>query len=183
MAGSSLSAPHPTIANLRPVLTDSANSNLILLATMTGTVDATANTYQAGCILLVTDVAAATQKILQNTGTSAAPVWSPFGVPTLPAVNFVSSNSNGTNGAICASLFTTGTTKAVVTSGTRVLIKLNHTLTKNTTNTLNLNGTTKNIVSHKNTSNNIGSSYSVNGMIEVVYTPGVGSGVFQDLSS
>jgi len=153
-------------------------SGLVILAAGTSAPPTTADVFAHGCRAVQTD-GSGTAAVFINTGTAASVVWSPEGFPTLPSQNFVSSNSNGANNALCVSLFAVGTTKVVLTTGSRIAIKLNHTLQKGA-NTLNVNGTTASI---KNSTNllNLTTGYVVGGVIEVVYTPGVSGGIYQDL--
>src|SRR3990167_6923955 len=139
MAGSGLSGPHPTIANLNVILTDTAaNSNLILLASSTGTLDTTADTFQKGCIMYATDVATGSSGTYVNTGSSASPVWNRVsGTGLAQSVSYVEA-LNGANNAVQGSLFSSGTTKVSLVTGMMVALRLNKTLQAGG-NTFNLN--------------------------------------------
>lgn len=173
----------PTVISTTCTLLQGDGTGFTILAKCTGTPPTTAGIFQIGCLMIKADSVAGTGQLV-NTGTTDTPVWNVLGQATGTAANFVSDNANGANNAICVSLFTSGTTKAVVTTGTRIAIKLGRSLQKGA-NTLNLNGTTKNIVSHFNpaTSGGLTTAYGIGGILEVIYTPGVTtSGVFQDVS-
>src|SRR5258708_23237605 len=124
MAGTSLSAPHPTIANLWVRETDSVNSNLILSAYCTGTPDVTANTYAHGAIMVQTDSGTGADAVFQNTGSSAAPAWSKI-LTTLDStggggglsIPFTETDSITTTGSSIADI-TTALTTGNVFSGT-----------------------------------------------------------------
>lgn len=181
MAGSSLSGPHPTIANLNVILTDTdTNSSLILLGSITGTLDTTANVYQKGCILYATDQATGSSGTYINTGTSASPVWSRVqGIGLSGGTYYVEGNANGSANAESASLFSSGTTKVPVTTGMVVAVRLKKGLQAGA-NTLNLNGTTKSIYKSSNPGQNLQTPFAIGSVIELVYTPGVtASGCFQ----
>lgn len=158
-------------------------SGLAVLAKGSSTPPATADAFQVGCLFVAAGSTAATPSVYMNTGTSAAPVWTLVGASTLPSTAFVASNKTGAaNNAISVSLWAVGTSVAApVTTGTRVAILLRHSLQKLGVNTLNLNGTSANIVCSSNPTTTLASGYSVGGIIEVVYTPGVAGGVYQDL--
>ncbi len=79
MAGTSLFAPHPTIANLWVALTDQQDSNLIVLARCTGSPDTTANVYSHGAIMIQTDSGTGNKAIYENVGSSAVPSWNLIG--------------------------------------------------------------------------------------------------------
>lgn len=79
MAGTSLSAPHPTIANLWPVVTDSINSNHILFGYCNGSPDTTAGVYAHGCILNQRDSGTGSKALWENIGSSAVPSWNLLG--------------------------------------------------------------------------------------------------------
>ena len=174
MAGSSLSGPHPTIANLDVILTDTAsNSSLILLCSITGILDTTADTYQKGCIIYATDVAAGTSGVYQNTGSSASPVWGLINSAggAAGSLSYVEDNANGANNAVAASLFSSGTTKVALVTGMIVALKLKHTLQVGA-NTFNLNGTTKSIFQNSNLLN-LNTTFAVGSVLMLAYTPGV----------
>ncbi len=78
-AGSSLFAPHPTIASLWVALTDSTNSNLITLARCNGVPDTTANVFAHGCLMIRTDSGTGNKAVYENVGSSAAPSWNLIG--------------------------------------------------------------------------------------------------------
>lgn len=185
MAGSSLSGPHETIANLNVILRDTAaNNSLILLASCTGTIDTTANVFQKGAIMYATDVSAGAAGTYINTGTSASPTWTQVAgagftptTGTAGTVYYVEGNSNGANNAVTGSLFSTGTTKVTLVTGMIVALKLNKTLQAGA-NTFNLNGTTKSIVGSSNQLN-LDTAYAVGSVIMLAYTPGVASGLWQ----
>src|SRR3990167_7422768 len=180
-SGASLSGPHPTIANLNVILTDLAsNSSLILLASCTGTPDTTADTFQKGCIMIATDVATGSSGTYVNTGTSASPVWNRVGATGLAGGVYYVEGINGANNAVQGSLFSAGTTKVSLVTGLIVALKLNKTLQAGA-NTFNLNGTVEDIKS-ATTQTDINSTYAVGSVIEMVYTPGVGGGMWQVLS-
>lgn len=181
-SGASLSGPHPTIANLNVILTDTAaNSSLILLASCTGTLDTTANTYQKGCVLIATDVATGSSGTYINTGTSASPVWNRVGGNGLAGNVAYVEGINGANNAVQGSLFSSGTTKVTLVTGMIVALKLNKTLQAGS-NTFNLNGTVKNI---KNSSalSDLHTTFAVGSVIMLAYTPGVGAGIWQAINS
>lgn len=182
MAGSSLSGPHPTIANLNVILADTAaNSSLILLASCTGTPNATADTFQKGCIMFATDVATGSSGTYVNTGSSASPVWNRVQATGLAGGVYYVEALNGANNAVQGSLFSAGTTKVSLVTGLIVALRLNKTLQAGA-NTFNLNGTTKDIKSATNQTD-INTTYGVGSVIEMVYTPGVtSSGCWQVLS-
>lgn len=178
-AGASLSGPHPTIANLNVILTDTAaNSGLILLASCTGTPNATADTFQKGCVMFATDVATGSSGTYVNTGTSASPVWNRLQATGLAGGTYYVEGINGANNAVQGSLFSAGTTKISLVTGLIVALRLNKTLQVGA-NTFNLNGTVKDIVRASDPTKNITSDYSVGSVITLTYTPGVGSGVWQ----
>ncbi len=81
MAGTSIVAPHPTIANMYVREVDSI-TGLILSANCTGTPDTTANVFQHGATMTRTDSGTGVNAIYQNTGSSAAPVWTLFDTGT-----------------------------------------------------------------------------------------------------
>lgn len=118
MAGTALNGPHPTIASLTPIITDSANSNLILMAYCTGTPDTTASTYQHGAIMIQTDTGTGSKAIYQNTGSTAVPAWTL--VDTGVALTLPGSFTDATNGA--PSL---GLTQNSVTTGSGITQALN----------------------------------------------------------
>lgn len=190
-AGASLSGPHPTIANLNVILTDTAsNSGLILLASCTGTPDTTADTFQKGAIMYATDVAAGASGTYINRGTSATPVWTQVSAEGLNATTGLAGKTyyvegiNGGNNAIQGSLFSAGTTKVTLVTGMIVALKLNKTLQAGA-NTFNLNGTSKSIFKASNATNSatLGTTYAVGSIIMLVYTPGVtSSGCWQAVS-
>lgn len=97
MAGTSLSAPHPTIANLWVVISDSVNSNHILFGYCNGTPGTTADTYAHGCILNQRDSGTGTKAIWQNTGSTTSPSWARVD-SAIGGTNYnaLSVNSNGT---------------------------------------------------------------------------------------
>lgn len=120
MAGTSLSAPHPTIANLYPVITDSLNSNHILLAYCTGTPDTTAGTYAHGALMIQRDSGTGANAVYQNTGSSAVPAWTLFDTGTgfaLPTTATDSSTTTGTSFGITANSVTTGTVEKIIANG------------------------------------------------------------------
>lgn len=181
MVATQIATQHSTVVSSTVEYIQSDSTGAVIIAAGTGTPPTTASVFQVGCIFYKTDASSGTG-VFVNAGTTAVPVWVPFTSAMLPSPNFVSDNSNGATNAICVSLFTVGTVKATITTGTRVAIKLTHTLQKNGTNTLNINGTTKNLVSSVNPANNIGTAFAVGGIVEVIYTPGVtSSGVYQVL--
>lgn len=183
MAGSSLSGPHPTIANLNVILTDVAsNSSLILLASCTGTPDTTADTFQKGCIMYTTDATTGNSGTYINTGTSTSPVWNRVGATGLAGGVYYVEGINGANNAVQGSLFSAGTTKVSLVTGLIVALKLNKTLQPGA-NTFNLNGTTKDIVKATDPTKNISTAYAVGSVILLAYTPGVGAGLWQCLST
>ncbi len=77
MSGSTLSAPHPTIANLKPVIND--DSGYIIFGHCTGTPDTTASVFQHGCILIQTDTSTGSKAIWENVGSVAVPSWNLIG--------------------------------------------------------------------------------------------------------
>lgn len=183
-AGASLSGPHPTIANLNVILTDTAaNSGLILLCSATGTPDATADTYQKGAIMFATDVVTGSSGTYVNTGTSASPVWNRVGATGLEGGVYYVSGINGANNAVQGSLFSAGTTKISLVTGLIVALKLNKTLQAGA-NTFNLNGTSKSIFKASNATNSatLGTTYAVGSVILLAYTPGVAGGCWQAIS-
>lgn len=78
-SGSSLAAPHPTIANLYPMITDSFNSNLMLFGYCTGAPDTTADVFEHGCILIRIDSGTGNKAIYENVGSSSVPSWNLIG--------------------------------------------------------------------------------------------------------
>src|SRR3990167_7823112 len=105
MAGSSFSGPHQTIANLNVILTDTAaNSSLILLCSATGTPDTTADTFQKGCVMFVTDVATGSSGTYVNTGTSGTPVWNRVQATGLAGGVYYIEAVNGSANTVKASL-------------------------------------------------------------------------------
>ena len=182
MAGSSLSGPHPTIANLNVILADTAaNSSLILLASCTGTPNATADTFQKGCIMFATDVATGSSGTYVNTGSSTSPVWNRLQATGLAGGVYYIDGIGGAANAVQGSLFSAGTTKIALVTGMVVALKLNQTLQAGA-NTFNLNGTVKDIKKATNKTD-INTTYAVGSVILMAYTPGVGSGMWQVLST
>ena len=189
-SGASLSGPHPTIANLNVILTDTAgNSGLILLCSATGTPDTTADTFQKGAVMFVTDVSAGASGTYINRGTSATPVWTQVSAEGLNATTglagkvYYVEGINGGNNAIQGSLFSAGTTKVTLVTGMIVALKLNKTLQAGA-NTFNLNGTSKSIfkASRATNSADLGTTYAVGSVIMLAYTPGVAGGCWQAIS-
>ena len=189
-AGSSLSGPHPTIANLNVILTDTAaNSSLILLCSATGTPNTTADTFQKGAVMFVTDVAAGASGTYINRGTSASPVWTQISAEGLNATTglagklYYVEGINGSANTIQGSLFSAGTTKVTLVTGMVVALKLNQTLQAGA-NTFNLNGTSKSIFKASNATNSatLGTTYAVGSVILLAYTPGVAGGCWQAIS-
>ena len=78
-SGTSLAAPHPTIANLYPMVTDQFNSNLILFGYCSGSPDTTANVYEHGCLLIQIDTGTGNKAVYENIGSSAVPSWNLIG--------------------------------------------------------------------------------------------------------
>ena len=78
-SGTSLAAPHPTIANLYPMVVDQFNSNLVLFGYCTGSPDTTASVYEHGCILIQIDSGTGNKAIYENVGSSAVPSWNLIG--------------------------------------------------------------------------------------------------------
>ena len=78
-SGTSLAAPHPTIANLFPMVTDQFNSNLILFGYCNGSPDTTAGVYEHGCLLVQIDSGTGNKAVYENTGSSASPSWNLIG--------------------------------------------------------------------------------------------------------
>ncbi len=151
-----------------------------VIASCTGTPPTTADTFQHGCVMIATDGSTGVVSLFVNTGSTTTPVWNPLSSPALPSASYVKDNSNGANNAITVSLWASAVgVKAVLTTGSRVSIELTHTLQKGA-NTLNINGTTKSIVNSTNLAN-LTTGYAVGGVIEVMYLPGVGSGIYVDL--
>lgn len=74
MAGSSLSGPHPTIANLYIDLND--ESGLVISCHGTGAADTTASVFQHGALYTRTDSGTGARAVFQNVGSSASPSWS-----------------------------------------------------------------------------------------------------------
>lgn len=124
MAGTSLAAPHPTITNLYPMITDSRNSNLILLAYCTGTPDTTTNTYEHGALMIQIDSGTGTNGIYQNTGSSASPVWTLLDTGTafsLPTVASDATTTTGDSFALTMSTLTSGNGLKITGSGAAML--------------------------------------------------------------
>ena len=179
MAGTSLLGAHPTIANLKVILVD--ETGRILLATITGTLDTTASTYQKGCILYATDVATGSSGTYINTGTYTTPVWNRMGGTGLAGGVYYVEGINGANNAVQGSLFSSGTTKVSLVTGLIVALKLNKTLQAGA-NTFNLNGTSKSVYKATNPGQNLQTPFAVGSVIELAYTPGVtASGCWQAL--
>jgi hypothetical protein len=95
-AGSSLFAPHSTIANLWVALTDSTDSNYIILARCTGTPDTTTETFAHGCLMIRTDSGTGTNAIYENTGSAAAPVWELLNTSGGASYSVAVARTNGT---------------------------------------------------------------------------------------
>lgn len=82
--------------------------------------------------------------------------------------NYIASETGANNG-IAAALLDPNGVPVPLAAGLRVMILLAHTLQAGA-NTLALNGgTAKNITSHRNTASNIGTGYSVGGIVDLVY--------------
>lgn len=91
--------------------------------------------------------------------------------------NYVATESGGNN-AIVFTLLDANGNYVPLAAGLRVMVKLAHTLQAGA-NTANMNGFgTKSILSHFNTSNNIGTAYAATGIIDMVYN----GTAWQDLS-
>lgn len=119
-AGSSLFAPHPTIASLWVALTDSTNSNLITFARCNGAPDTTANVFAHGCLMIRTDSGTGNKAVYENVGSSAAPSWNLIGditagEITLAAGSILVGNASGV--AAAQRQYGAVTTRASNTSG------------------------------------------------------------------
>ena len=107
MAGTSLNAPHPTIANLYPILIDS--DGYILFAYCTGAPDSTTLTYQHGCILARTDSGTGTKALYENIGSTTTPNWNLMGDITAGEITLTNTHILvGNASAVAADVAVTG---------------------------------------------------------------------------
>lgn len=182
MAGTGLNGPHPTIANLKVILTDSTASDpsLVLMGVMTGTLNTTANTYQKGCVLFVTDESAAESGIYTNVGTSASPVWTQVSAQGIANGSplFIL-DTGGASGNIVLTSYAVGTTATPLVTGLTVGFRLANALTAYQAATVNFNGTTKNLRAATDPTKTLGTAVAAGGVIWAVYTNGQAGGVWQ----
>lgn len=89
-------------------------------------------------------------------------------VTSYQSINY-QGTEGGANNAITCNLVDAAGNNITLAAGLKIAIKLAHTLQAGA-NTLALNGgSTKAILSHRNTANNIGTAYAVGGVIELLY--------------
>lgn len=88
-------------------------------------------------------------------------------VTTYQAMNYIASET-GSNNAIAGALTDANGNNVTLAAGLRVLVKLAHSLQAGA-NTFVFNTVSKNITSHRNTGNNIGTAYVSGGIIEMIY--------------
>lgn len=181
-AGAGLAGKHPTIANLYVMLTDNSSStpDLILMGIMTGTLNTTANTYQKGCVLFVTDEGSAESGIYTNVGTSASPVWSQISAQGIANGSplFIL-DTGGASGNIVLTSYAAGTTATPLVTGLTVGVRLKNALTTYQAATVNFNGTTKFLRAANDPSKTLGTTVAAGSVIWMTYTNGQAGGVWQ----
>lgn len=185
--------PNPIITNFPTPISSTTTlllgekSGLAVLAQCTGTPPTTTDTFAKGCVVYVTDVATGSIGTYINTGTSTTPVWNPVTAAGISGANAPTSTyfalDNGNTSNVIVTLYTIGTTFVPLSTGLMIAVRVKNTLTKQTSNTINFNGTTKSLFSHCNPVKQISTTYVAGGVLQAVYLPGVGGGIWEDLGS
>lgn len=155
--------------NPSPALTDLTG---YVLAEQTGSLDTTAGTYQHGALMIKTDSGTGSNALFQNIGSTAVPQWVALatsdGAITATKINYIASETGATN-AIIGALVDSAGNAIPLAAGLSVSILLAHTLQAGA-NTFALNGgAAKNIKSHFNVANNIGTAYAVGSIVGLIY--------------